>query len=92
MSRLSQAFAFLNLPPEKLTSDWMNCHMNDITINDKMRELRRLHRKDQKQIAKNNKLIEVNTQEQAINNEEADLNLVLEGKMTKEEYRDKWIK
>ena len=91
MSRLSQAFAFFNLPPEKLTADWASCHMNDFTINDKMKELRRLHRKVQKQEAKNNKLFEVNTQEQAINNEEADLNLVLEGKMTKEEYRNKWI-
>jgi len=65
--------------------------MNDFTINDKMKELRRLHRKVQKQEAKNYKLFEANSQEQAINNEEADLNLVLEGKMTKEEYRNKWI-
>lgn len=92
MSRLTQAFAFFNLEPEKLTADWMNCHTNDITINDKMKELRRLHRKEQKQEAKNNKKIEANAQEVAINQEEHDLNLVLEGKMTKEEYRSKWVK
>jgi len=91
MSIFSHAFAFFNLPPEKLTADWTSCHMNDFTINDKMKELRRLHRKVQKQEAKNYKLFEANSQEQAINNEEADLNLVLEGKMTKEEYRNKWI-
>lgn len=92
MSRLSQAFAFFNLPPEKLTSDWINCHMTDITINDKMKELRRLHRKEQKQVAKQLVFDEFKEQKDEITQKKNDLILVSQGKMTKEEYRDKWVK
>lgn len=92
MSRLSQAFAFFNLPPEKLTSDWMNCHMTDIIINDKMKELRRLHRKEQKQVAKQIIFDEFQEQTDELNQKKNDFLLVSQGKMTKEEYRDKWVK
>lgn len=92
MSRVSQAFAFFNLPPEKATLDWNNCNMTDITVNDKMKELRRLYRKEARKELKENKQFELSEQESALNNEEADLNLVLSGKMTKEEFRSKWIK
>jgi hypothetical protein len=92
MSRLSQAFAFFNLEPEKFTPEWTKFNMTHVKIDDKMKELRRLHRKEQRKEAKNHQIEAISADNQAINQEESDLKLVLEGKMTKEEFRAKWVK
>lgn len=92
MSRLSQAFAFFNLDPNKFTTEWVKFNMTDVTITENLKEVRRSQRKNQKQAAKNTRLEELSENYQVINQEEDDLNLVLEGKMTKEEYRAKWVK
>ena len=92
MSRLSQAFAFFNLEPDKFTLEWVKFNMTDISPSEKMKELRRLHRKEQKKQVKVNKIELLSADYQAVNEEENDLNLVLTGEMTKEEYRTKWVK
>jgi hypothetical protein len=92
MSRLSQAFAFFNLEPEKFTSEWSKFNMTDLTVNEGLKKLRREHRKDQKNIKKEAEFDKTELEKQMVANEEFDLNLVIEGKMTKEEYRNKWVK
>jgi cell shape-determining protein MreC len=92
MSRLSQTFAFFNLDPNKFTNEWVKFNMTDVTITEKLKEFRRSERKNQKKEAKNTRLEELSENYIAINQEEDDLNLVLDGKMTKEEYRAKWVK
>jgi len=91
MSRLSQSFAFFNLEPEKLTTDWARANMTDVTVNDKLKELRRIHRKEQKQVAKDGAIEEFTEQINDLNQKKNDLLLVSQGKMTKEEYRNKWV-
>ena len=92
MSRLSQAFAFFNLEPDKLTNDWVRANMTDVTVNEKLKELRGTHRKEQKKVAKSYALEEFTEQINDLNQKKTDLSLVTQGKMTKEEYRAKWVK
>ena len=92
MSRLSQAFAFFNLEPDKLTNDWVRANMTDVTVNEKLKELRGTHRKNQKKVAKEYALEEFSEQINDLNQKKTDLSLVTQGKMTKDEYRAKWVK
>jgi hypothetical protein len=92
MSRLSQSFAFFNLDPDKVTNDWGKANMTDVTVNEKLKELRRNHRKEQKKVAKDEAVEEFSEQQNDLNQKKTDLLLVTQGKMTKEEYRAKWVK
>ena len=92
MSRLSQAFAFFNLEPDKLTNDWVRANMTGVTVNEKLKELRGTHRKKQKKVAKAYALEEFTEQINDLNQKKTDLWLVTQGEMTKDEYRAKWVK
>jgi hypothetical protein len=41
MSRLTQAIAYINLPPQELTGDWIKVNLTDIEISDELKRLRK---------------------------------------------------
>ena len=59
---------------------------------EKLKELRGTHRKKQKKVAKANAIEEFTEQINDLNQKKTDLWLVTQGKMTKDEYRVKWVK
>lgn len=52
MSRLSQSIAFLNVNTSDLTNDWIKTNLTDITITERLRELRKKILKEKREIKK----------------------------------------
>jgi hypothetical protein len=52
MSRITQAYAYLNVKPSDLTNDWIKNNLTDITITESLLELRKQYLKNFRSEAK----------------------------------------
>lgn len=98
MGRISEAYWYANIPADRLSSDGVKSNFYHIEINDEIKAFRKHIQQLKRDYIANNKKSDESAEKlhleqvrKSLDLQENDLELVSSGKMTIQEFREKWL-